>query len=69
MDVTRHVPEAGDVLLLCSDGLSGMVPDPQLQDLLRSQDDLQTCAQSMIDAANAAGGTDNITCVLVRFAA
>ncbi|HEY7067349.1 MAG TPA: PP2C family serine/threonine-protein phosphatase [Chloroflexota bacterium] len=57
--------QAGDLLLLCSDGLHGMVSD---DDLLRiaQQPDLRQAAQDYIDAANGNGGLDNITCLLVR---
>jgi protein phosphatase len=56
----------GDVLLLCSDGLSGMVPDARMAELVRAtHGDLRLAAQTLVDAANAAGGVDNATCVLV----
>jgi serine/threonine protein phosphatase PrpC len=67
VDVRTETPELGDYYLLCSDGLSGMVTDEQLRDLVLSADgDLQDACSKLIDAANAAGGTDNITCVLLR---
>ncbi|MEW6434703.1 MAG: Stp1/IreP family PP2C-type Ser/Thr phosphatase [Myxococcota bacterium] len=67
VDVNRVEPKAGDVFLLCSDGLSGMVPDSQIQQILTTQKDLQKAAAMLIDAANANGGNDNVTCVLARF--
>ncbi|MEW5738625.1 MAG: Stp1/IreP family PP2C-type Ser/Thr phosphatase [Myxococcota bacterium] len=69
VDVNRVEPRPGDVFLLCSDGLSGMVPDAQMQQILQSQPDLQKAAAMLIDAANANGGNDNVTCVLARFSA
>ena len=43
VDISFHVPEDKDIFLLCSDGLSGEVPDEQMQDLLRKHgDDLQS---------------------------
>jgi serine/threonine protein phosphatase PrpC len=69
VDVNRVEPRPGDVYLLCSDGLSGMVPDAQIQQILQGQRDLQKAAAMLIDAANANGGNDNVTCVLARFAA
>jgi protein phosphatase len=66
VDVLRVPLEAGDVLLLCCDGLSGMVPDPRLAELVRGcRGDLDRGVQDLIAAANAAGGVDNVTCVLV----
>ena len=67
VDLLRVGLEDGDVLLLCSDGLSGMVPDPRIAEALRaSAGDLKLAAQTLVDEANAAGGADNVTCVLVQ---
>jgi PPM family protein phosphatase len=66
--VSTHELERGDLYLLCSDGLWGSVPDPTLARLLHGAADLAAGAQLLIDAANAAGGPDNITAVLVRIA-
>jgi serine/threonine protein phosphatase PrpC len=66
VDLGRVPLRAGDVVLLCCDGLSGMVPDGRIAELVRAaHGDLKLAAQSLVDAANAAGGIDNITCVLV----
>jgi protein phosphatase len=67
VDVTKVEPQQDDVFLLCSDGLSGMVTDPQIQELLGRTLELETACSQLIDLANAAGGTDNVTCVLARF--
>jgi PPM family protein phosphatase len=56
----------GDVYLLCSDGLSGMVDDPGLAYILADEQDLDTACERMIHTANRNGGQDNITCVLAR---
>jgi len=56
----------GDVLLLCSDGLHGFVPDLKLKQLLHSTSDLETAAARMVAAANDAGGGDNISVQLIR---
>jgi len=56
----------GDVLLLCSDGLHGYVPDARMQQLVNSTTDLETAAQRLVAAANDAGGFDNISVQLVR---
>ncbi len=60
--------QAGDLLLLCSDGLHGMVPDDELL-RISEEPDLQQAAVAFIEAANAHGGLDNITCLLVRVVA
>ncbi|WP_445147993.1 Stp1/IreP family PP2C-type Ser/Thr phosphatase [Baekduia sp. Peel2402] len=56
----------GDVFLLCSDGLTGMVPDPRVAELIATSPDLSTAATRLIAAANEAGGRDNITVILFR---
>jgi serine/threonine protein phosphatase PrpC len=67
VDLVRLPVEEGDVLLLCCDGLSGMVSDEQVGELIRQHlGDLKAAAQALVDAANEAGGVDNITCVLVQ---
>jgi protein phosphatase len=57
---------AGDQYLLCSDGLTEAVPDPTIAELLSGTEDGDATCRSLIDAANEAGGPDNITVVLVR---
>ena len=56
----------GDLYLLCSDGLWGSVKDGAIADILRSTDDLEAACQLLVDAANDAGGPDNITALIVR---
>ena len=56
----------GDVYVLCSDGLSGMVRDDQMEEILAGGGDLDGIAKALIDAANENGGRDNITVVLFR---
>lgn len=68
VDVMAEGPAPGDVYLLCSDGLSGMITDPQMEEILaRDGDDLDLKCEQLIEAANAHGGTDNITVILVRY--
>ncbi|MGA9520112.1 MAG: Stp1/IreP family PP2C-type Ser/Thr phosphatase [Myxococcaceae bacterium] len=67
VDVLRVEPQPGDIFLLCSDGLSGMVTDAQMQETLNSTPDLEAACNRLIDLANAAGGNDNVTCILTRF--
>jgi protein phosphatase len=67
VDLQREPLRAGDVVLLCCDGLSGMVPDERIGEIVRlHQRDLKAAAQALVDAANDAGGVDNITCVLAQ---
>jgi PPM family protein phosphatase len=66
-DATEIEAKTGDVYLLCSDGLTGMVPEDEILRLVTSHDgDLEGAAQALIDTANERGGLDNITAVLVR---
>jgi serine/threonine protein phosphatase PrpC len=58
--------QPGDLYLLCSDGLWGSVPDAKIRTILRSTSDIEGACQLLIDAANEAGGPDNITAVLVK---
>jgi protein phosphatase len=67
VDLVREELEDGDLVLLCSDGLSGMVADDRIAEILRAHPiDLRGAAQALVDAANEAGGQDNVTCVLVQ---
>ena len=67
VDINRVEPKDGDIFLLCSDGLSGMVPDKQMEQILQSQPDLDKACAQLIDAANANGGNDNVTCILAQY--
>jgi len=57
--------EAGDRLLLCSDGLWGEVEDSDIQTILTHYEDPRTCARELVRAAHHGGGKDNITILLV----
>ncbi|MDJ0924359.1 MAG: protein phosphatase 2C domain-containing protein [Acidimicrobiia bacterium] len=57
--------EPGDRILLCSDGLTTMLRDPDVADLLRAATSASDAAWSLVEAANAAGGTDNTTVAVV----
>jgi protein phosphatase len=56
----------GDVYLLCSDGLTGMLSDADVAAILRGADSLDAAAEALVHAANQSGGKDNITVVLFR---
>ncbi len=66
VDVLRQEPRMGDLYLLCSDGLSGMVDDSDVLKLALAEKDLDRCSERLIEAANANGGADNITVALAR---
>ena len=56
----------GECLLMCSDGLSNMVPDQQIKEIVDMRTDLESCARELIRAANHNGGRDNIAVVLIE---
>ena len=59
--------EEGDVILLCSDGLTNMVEDAAIEATLREyRDDMKLAGESLVQQANEAGGRDNISVILVR---
>jgi serine/threonine protein phosphatase PrpC len=66
VDTFNVVLQPGDQLLLCSDGLWEMVRNPRLEELLRTQRDLRVLSETLIDEANANGGVDNISAIVVR---
>ena len=57
--------EEGDRLILCSDGLSSMVPDGDIETIAAQSSTAQICTDNLVDAALAAGGGDNVTVVVV----
>lgn len=68
-DVFTQRLAVGDYLLLCSDGLSGMITDQEILNIVRSSVSPQQACESLVEAANAAGGGDNITVVIIQAAA
>jgi serine/threonine protein phosphatase PrpC len=66
VDVDIFEARHGDVFLLCSDGLTSMVHEPKLKPLFENAGELETLGRRLIDAANEAGGRDNITVILFR---
>jgi serine/threonine protein phosphatase PrpC len=66
VDVTEVAPAPGERYLLCSDGLFGVVADPQIADLLGQTTDLDAICQRLVHAANEAGGPDNITALILQ---
>ena len=66
IDVLRRRLTSGDVLMLCSDGLNGMLSDDQIRDILMVNPDPSAAAKELVVAANAAGGEDNTSVIVVR---
>ena len=66
VDVIVDAPRLGDVYLLCSDGLSGMVPDAEIAVMMASESDLDRVCDRLVATANGNGGLDNVTVVAVR---
>ncbi len=62
---SRRLPP-GAIILLCSDGLWGLVPDERILTIVRQNSSLQAGCEALVAAANAAGGPDNITAVMVK---
>lgn len=61
---TLHIEE-GDRLILCSDGLSSMIPDSDIENIATQSSTAQICVDNLVDAALVAGGHDNVTVVVV----
>jgi len=66
VDTHTHTARDGDVYILCSDGLTGMVADSEMAGILRGSSTLKAAAQTLVQAANQSGGKDNITVVAFR---
>ncbi len=65
VDVYEGATRPGDVFLLCSDGLTAVLLDDDIAELLVAPTGLDARCQALVDAANDGGGPDNITVVLV----
>jgi protein phosphatase len=66
VDISRVELQDGDRFVLCSDGLSGMLTDAEIHTITGRHEDLEKAVSELIDRANAAGGTDNITAMVVE---
>ncbi len=67
VDLVSDDPQLGDVYLLCSDGLSGMLSDDQILGVVSSSGDTNEICRRLIQTANDHGGEDNITALVIRF--
>ncbi len=66
VDTWTYPARAGDVVLLCSDGLTSMITEQRIAAVLGEETDLDRAGERLIEEANAAGGRDNITVVIFR---
>jgi protein phosphatase len=67
VEIALEAIRKGDVILLCSDGLNTMLSDDEIRDLLGAhRDDPEAAARTLVAAANARGGDDNVTVIVVR---
>jgi protein phosphatase len=66
LETHLHDLQPGDLILMCSDGLSDMIDDAEIAAVLQSTNDLPEAGAALVAAANAAGGRDNIAVILVR---
>ncbi|MDO8418659.1 MAG: SpoIIE family protein phosphatase, partial [Rubrivivax sp.] len=66
LETHQHDVLPGDLYMMCSDGLSDMLDDASIAQVLQAHDSLETSCHALIDAANDAGGKDNISVVLAR---
>jgi protein phosphatase len=67
-DVVDQAPQEGDVILLCSDGLTNMVPDARINEIVIAHPgDLPAACRELIAEANAQGGRDNVSLILVEY--
>jgi protein phosphatase len=66
LDVLEHDLQPGDLVMLCSDGLHGMVNDQEIGRMLLAGGSLEEASTRLVEAANEAGGRDNVTVVLLR---
>jgi protein phosphatase len=66
VDVYSEPLRVGDCYVMCSDGLSGMIGDRHIADLVEHERDLDRTCERLVGAANGAGGKDNITVILAR---
>ena len=67
VDVSARDLEPGDICLVCCDGLTGMVSDERIAEIIAEQPDLEKACEQLVDEANENGGVDNITVALARY--
>ena len=66
-DFYEFKTKKGDIILLCSDGLVNMLDDTEILSVIKSSEDFKSVANTLVENAENAGGTDNITVVLIKY--
>jgi protein phosphatase len=66
VDADEQVLLEGDTVLLCSDGLTHMVSDPEIASILATVEPAQAAADRLVELANTNGGQDNVTVIVIR---
>jgi PPM family protein phosphatase len=66
VDVHFEDLQAGDLFLFCTDGLTDMIRDDRLEEMLSEEDDIEKLCKSLVELANANGGDDNVTLILAK---
>ena len=66
-DIFSHILESGDTVMLCTDGLTNMVTDERIRQIVSGSPDVASAAEKLINEANENGGLDNISVVLIRY--
>jgi protein phosphatase len=69
VDLQHDDPVIGDVYVICSDGLSGMLSDEEIERVVTTSPDIRSACRKLIEKANDQGGEDNITAVLIKIEA
>lgn len=67
VDMFEECIQTDDIILLCTDGLTGCVKDKDIEKILTEEKDLQKASKKLVDDANKSGGKDNITVALLKF--
>jgi protein phosphatase len=66
-DVGEYLLEDGDQLMLCTDGLTDMLEDAQIESVLLNKESAQSACRSLVDLALDNGGVDNVTVIVARY--
>jgi protein phosphatase len=66
IDIHEGELRSGDALLLCTDGLTGMVPESGITEILQRARDTQSAADDLVSSANEHGGEDNVSVIVLR---
>jgi serine/threonine protein phosphatase PrpC len=67
-EASEYQVRESDTILLCSDGLTGMVPEDEILRIVTEHENVQEACRALIDFANARGGYDNVTAILIKVA-